>query len=303
MKNTRRIITSILVLCCIVLTALLSGCSAGTPDADRIKSDLNATEFINAAELYDYDETKTIPVTEVSIIDTTKEKDYCRMNCTVVQENENYRKESQLMISYNKLDDWYMDTYNATSANVVPLAGVPDDMIRNSSYISSLAGYRDDRLSDVECSSINHNFDSTALTDNVSVECIVTSETCKKVVKLSVDYKFSDHWRIDQKEQSTISREWLTDNLVGTTWAGSLGFGGVRTVRINSIDTTNQTMSLDYGYSSLTESEVCSYKIKDYNRYGEEKQALVMDLTYDFYDLEIIEEGIWFGANLSKITD
>lgn len=302
MNSIKKIISSSLILCCIILTALLSGCSAGAPNADKIMSDLNATDFINAAELYGNDETKTIPVTSVSIVDTKKENKNCRITCTVVQEDNCYKKESQLMISYNKLDDWFMDTYNATNVSVMPIAGVPDDMIRNSYEVTSLEGYNNKKAI-VECSNITHDFNSASLTDNISVECTVTSETCKRVVELSLNYKFNEKWKKEKDEKSTISREWLVDNLAGTTWTGSLGFGGVRTVRINSIDTANQTMDLDYGYSSLTQSEVCSYKIKDYTNYGEKKQALVMSLTYDFYDLEILDDGIWYGANLNKITE
>ena len=302
MNNIKKIISCSLIFCCFVLVTLLSGCSAGAPNADKIMSDLNSTDFINAAELYANDEAKTIPVTSVSIVDSKKENKNCRITCTVIQEDECYRKESQLMISYNKIDDWFMDTYNATNVSVIPIAGVPEDIIRNSYEVTSLEGYNN-KKSVVECSNIAHSFDSNSLTDNVSVECTVTSETCKRVVELSMNYKFNESWRKEKGEKNTISREWLVDNLVGTTWTGSLGFGGVRTVRINSIDTANQTMDLDYGYSSLTQSEVCSYKIKDYTNYGEKKQALVMSLTYDFYDLEILDDGIWYGANLNKITE
>jgi len=298
----KKIIKITLIICCMSALLLLSGCSAGTPNENAIMSDLNATEFVNAAELYGNDNTKTIPVTSVSIIDTSKENKNCRITCTVVQEDENYKKESQLVISYNKLDEWFMDTYNATSVDVLPLSGVPDELIRNSYEVTSLAGYNN-KKANVECTNISHNFDSTSLTDKVSAECTVTSETCKRVVSLSLDYKFNDQWKKEKDEKTTINREWLVDNLVGTTWSGSLGFGGVRTVRINSIDTANQTMNLDYGYSSLTQSEVCNYKIKDYTNYGENKQALVMSLTYDFYDLEILDDGIWYGANLNKITE
>jgi len=302
MNTIKRMITSGLMLCCFILATLLSGCSAGTPSADKIMSDLNSTDFINAAELYGNDEAKTIPVTSVSIVDSKKKNKNCRITCTVVQEDDHYKKESQLMISYNKLDNWFMDTYNATNVSVIPIAGVPDDLIRNSYEVTSLEGYNNKKAV-VECSNIAHNFNSVSLTDNISVECTVTSETCKRTVLLSLNYKFNGEWKKEKCEKNTISREWLVDNLVGTTWTGSLGFGGVRTVRINSIDTANQTIDLDYGYSSLTQSEVCSYKIKDYTNYDEKKQALVIPLMYDFYDMEILDDGIWYGVNLNKIAE
>ena len=146
MNNMNKIISSSLILSCIIFTVWLSGCSAGTPNSNKIMSDLNATDFINAAELYGNDETKTIPVTSVSVIDKKKENKNCRITCTVIQEDDCYKKESQLMISYNKLDDWFMDTYNATNVSVMPIAGVPEEVIKNSYEAVSLEGYNKKRL-------------------------------------------------------------------------------------------------------------------------------------------------------------
>lgn len=298
MKNFKLFV---LMLCMGICVILFSACSAGTPNAEKIMSDLNATNFINAAEFYGNDETKTISVTNVSIINTEKNSDNCEITCTAIQEDEHYKKESQLIISYEKLDNWVMAEYNAINVAIVPISGVPDDIIKNSYQVTSLAGYRK-RKATVECSDISHDFNLNSLTDNISVKCIVTSDTCERVVLLSLSYKFNNKWEKEKNEEKTVSRKWLSDNLAGTTWSGSLGFGGVRTVRINGIDTTQQTIDLDYGYSSLTESEVCSYQIKDYND-GRERQALVISLTYDFYDLEILEDGIWYGVSLDKKTE
>ena len=292
MKNTKLFcILTFLILSIVVL----SSCSAGTPNAEKIKNDLNATEFVKAENLYGNDEDKVISVTDVKIINSKKEHDSCRITCAVVQQDKNYKKESQLVISYNKLDKWFLDTYNATSVVVMPLSGVPDEMIRNSYEVTSLAGY-DDNKATVECTNISHDFNSSSLTDKISVECAVTSETCKRIISLSLDYKFDNQWKREHKEQKTISRQWLVENLIGTTWQTGMNFlPGVRTVRINSIDTSNQTINLNYRYSSLTQSEVCEYKIKDSDNNGGE-QSLVVPLTYDFYELRMLDD-MGFGAN------
>ena len=294
MKNFKLFV---LMLCMGLCVILFSACSAGIPNAEKIMADLNATKFINAAELYANDETKTIPVTNVSITDTERNSDNCEITCTTTQEDEHYKKESQLIISYEKLDNWVMAEYNAINVAIAPISGVPDDIIKDS-YLVTLY----DEYPTVICSDISHDFNLDSLTDDISIELVLRSDTCERDVSTSLSYKFNNIWIREKKEEKTVSRKWLLDNLVGTTWSGSLGFGGVRTVRINGVDTTNQTIDLDYGYSSLTESEVCSYQIKDYNQFGE-KQALVISLTYDFYDLEILEDGIWYGARLNKNTE
>lgn len=86
----------ILILCCIIGVILFSGCSGSIPNDEKIKTDLNSTEFINAAKLYDNDSTKMLPVTEVAIIETQKENKNCRLTCNVIQENEHYKKETQI---------------------------------------------------------------------------------------------------------------------------------------------------------------------------------------------------------------
>ena len=84
--------------------------------------------------------------------------------------------------------------------------------------------------------------------------------------------------------------------MIGIIWQTGINFlPGVRTIRNNSIDTSNQTINLNYRYSSLTQSEVCEYKIKDSDNNGGE-QSLVGPLTYDFYELRMLDD-MGFGAN------
>ena len=76
MKNTKLFcILTFLILSIVVL----SSCSAGTPNAEKIKNDLNATEFVKAENLYGNDEDKVISVTDVKIINSKKEHDSCRI--------------------------------------------------------------------------------------------------------------------------------------------------------------------------------------------------------------------------------
>lgn len=293
-------------MCCIVVISVLSGCSAGTPNANKIMSDLNATEFINAADLYGNDKTKTIPVTNVSMLDTKKENKNCRITCMVVQEDENYKKESQLIISYNKIDDWFMDTYNATNVSVMPLSGVPDDIIRNSYEVNGFKN-SSNKQRQIEIVNMVHDFNSEFLTDEVSFQCIVTGETCRKTVSLTMKYSFNKLWKCEDSYIETENIEWLVENINGTMWSGSLGFGGVRTVRINNINTDNQTINVDYGTSSLKYNQVCKYSIREYAEYvgsnGKDSQTIVVPLEHDFYNIEITEHGVWCGNYLDKITE
>ena len=158
----------ILILCCIIGVILFSGCSGSIPNDEKIKTDLNSTEFINAAKLYDNDSTKMLPVTEVAIIETQKENKNCRLTCNVIQENEHYKKETQLVISYIKSDDWYMDTYNEIDTSITPVSGVPDEIL--TAYAKGQLGYRNStECLSVECLDITHSFNQDELVDNVTI--------------------------------------------------------------------------------------------------------------------------------------
>lgn len=291
----------ILFICSLLIFTIfmITGCSSSKPNDSKIMKDLNETSFINVAKLYDNDDSKTIPVTAVSIVDVNKENKNCVITCNVVQENSDYKKESQLVISYNKLDDWYMDTYNVTNVVVTPLSGVPDDVVRSSYEMTSLAGYDDEPVATVDCTGISHNFDEASLTDTTFVECTVTSATCKREVSLTLNYKFDNEWKKKSGESKTVSREWRGDNLAGKIWQRHFGAGGVRTARINSIDTSAQTIDISYGYDTLNHTEVCKYTIYDDGK----EQMLKVSLTYDFYNVEIHEDGIWYGMGLKEITE
>lgn len=293
----------ILILCCIIGVILFSGCSGSIPNDEKIKTDLNSTEFINVAKLYDNDSTKVLPVTEVAIIETQKENKNCRFTCNVIQENEHYKKETQLVISYIKSDDWYLDTYNEISATVVPVSGVPDVIIEKQ---ASMRFYNSTTW---EFTNITHNFNADKLTDNISVDCVEKCLNCDKMITFdNVTYQFNEAWKSERQsylKETVTKRIWKCDELEGTTWQGRFGTG-IRTLRINSIDTVNQTIDIDYGYSDLTHHEVCNYEIKNYsNSYsnGRPAQALIASLTYDFYDVEILENNIVYGGGLAKIAE
>ena len=95
--------------------------------------------------------------------------------------------------------------------------------------------------------------------------------------------------------------------MIGTIWQTGINFlPGVRTIRINSINTSNHTINFEYGYSSLTQSEICKYEIKeDPSRYGNHGSAIVVPSTYDFYNLEIFDDRVLvvWGSNMKKITN
>ncbi len=292
-------ITSVFVF---ISICMLSGCSISMPTADDIKNDLNNTEFIDVSELYRLNdgEKKTMPIIEVSITNSEKKDEICNFTCTVIQENENYKKESQVIISYYKQEDWIFNTFNEISTSISPIAGVPVEILKRYSVFGT------------ELSNIVHNFDDSALTDRVSWNYIIDYENCTKTISKEANFTFRDVglykypiWdcnATDYTNIEVINREWKYDKLIGSVWQGDLGFGGIRTLKINNIDTTSHTIDISYGYSDLKNHEICSYSVKDYTQ-GEPYQALIIPLTYDVYKVEICEDYIWFGANLYKIEE
>ena len=43
---------NVFLICVMVTLTLLTGCSAGTPNADRIKNDLNASDIVGSKEFF-----------------------------------------------------------------------------------------------------------------------------------------------------------------------------------------------------------------------------------------------------------
>lgn len=315
MKNNRKQIKVFqLFLCCVGLTLILSGCLNRIPTVDDIKNDLNNTEFIDASELYElYDgATKTIPVTEVLITDNEKEDKKCRLTCTVIQENENYKKETQLIVLYSKLDNWVLDTYSEINTSILPVSGVPDDILNRWSHLR----YRSDNGS-IELSDITHNFDATTLTDIVSWNCVVDRANCIKTMAIEKEFRFEKRYNFDDyakwnytaayyQNEQVINREWKYDELEGSIWQGIeefIGGSAIWTVRINSIDTINNTMDLDFYRNDVQSHDVRSYEIKDFKQ-KEPEQVLIMSSDYSYgADVKIYEDRLWYMAALNKINE
>lgn len=298
--NVKKMILLCLVICCMTCIFILTGCSNGTPNAEKIKSDLNASEFVNASDLYN-GETRMIPVTAVYVDDIYKGENRCQINCDVIQEDENYIKETKLVLIYSNINGWVLDAYNSVNVSVMPISGVPDEVLTN--YAASMyGGYGENPKCTVECVDITHEFEPSSLTDNTTVKCVVTSKTCIKTVLMEIVYMFDGKWVCDDRNDRLLSREWRYDEIEGTTWQGRVGTGA-RTLRINSIDAENQTINLNYGYTDLHWNEICEYNILEYEGRNGAERMFVMDLTYDFYNVEIHEDGIWYGTGLIEIND
>ena len=121
---------NVFLICLIVTLTLLTGCSAGTPNADRIKNDLNASDVVGYKEFFEKNDTQMIPVTKVSIVDKTVEGDECEIKCNVVFEDNNYRIDAQVTAFYSKFDKWHFEKYDIVEHTIVPISGVPNHLIK-----------------------------------------------------------------------------------------------------------------------------------------------------------------------------
>lgn len=252
--NIRKLIA--LLSCLVLVVILFAGCSAGTPKADRIKTDLNTSDIIGSKEFFGKNDKQMIPVTKVSIVDKTVEDDECEIKCNVVLEDNNYRIESQVTAFYSKFDKWSFDGYKIGEHTIVPISGVPDYIIKQraeyvvSSSIGNLA-------ENAQVTNVKHKFDKNAKTDFVTFDLYAKGNTCKMNIKVSTGYSFEDSWRVKESDEEIINHEWLLNDLVGTEWSGLVGIGATRHIVINSVDTANKTMNVSY-YSSQDD---CSYEI------------------------------------------
>lgn len=300
---SQRIKRYVTIFLCTLIGTVITGCSSGTPTANRIKDDLNLSEFVDASELYNNENGNILPVTDITVYKTTRENTYCAIDCHIIQEDENYRKESDAVVEYNQYDGWELIDCNMSNVKVAPIAPMPDYLV--DAYAHN--AYEKNGIKNIELSNITHNFNQSEETDNITMQCVVTSETCRRTLDIAWQCTFNNRWQFSDKKNE-ISREWLFSDLEGTTWLGHPGGVGTRTIKINNFDTANQTVSIDYGYSSLTHSEVCKYEIKeDTSRYGsfDKPVAIVIPMTYDFYDMEILEDRIWcsYGGEMKKMTE
>ena len=251
---------NIFIVCVMMILVILTGCSAGSPNADRIKNDLNASDIVDSKEFFGKSDAQMIPVTKVSIVDTIVEGDKCEIKCNVVFEDNNYRIESQVTAFYSKFDEWSFEEYEIGDFSIVPTSGVPNSILKQQTeafVVSSIGSI----VEDAYVTNVTHDFDADEKTDYISFDLSAKGRVSKMDVKVSGKYVFSDCWKVEDLAGEVIAYEWLYNDLVGTTWSGSVGIGATRTITFNSVDTDNQTMNISY-YSSTDD---CSYELADYN--------------------------------------
>ena len=251
--------TNILLIFVIVTLLLLTGCSAGTPNADRVKSDLNLSDIIGTEIAESNKDFQLITVTKVSIVDKTVEGDECEIKCNVELKNDSYKIDAQVTAYYSKFDKWSFERYEIGEYTAVPLSCVPNEIIKsNAEYYAIFAVGT--LVENAQVTNITHNFDVNAKTDFVTFDLYAKGHTSKKNIKISMECYFENGWRISNTNKEVISHEWLLDELVGTEWSGFTGGGSTRHIVINSVDTSNKTMNVSY-YSSQDD---CSYEIANW---------------------------------------
>lgn len=251
---------NIFLVCMIVTLSVLTGCSAGTPSASRVKDDLNASDIVGSKEFFGNNDVQMTPITKVSIVDKIVEGDECEIKCNVVFEDNNYRIESQVTAFYSKFDAWSFEKYEIGEFSIVPTSGVPNSIVKQRAealVVSSVGSI----VEDAYVTNVAHNFDKTAKTDYVTFDLSAKGYVSQMNMRVSAEYSFNDYWRVDEFTGEVIDYEWLYDDLVGTTWSGSVGIGATRTITFNSVDTANHTMNISY-YSSTDD---CSYELADYS--------------------------------------
>ncbi|MBQ2695766.1 MAG: hypothetical protein IJF61_00510 [Clostridia bacterium] len=153
---------------------------------------------------------------------------------------------------------------------------------------------------EVTCSEIQHTTDAKAKTDCVIMTCLVVSDTCEKTVSMQQKYTNNGSWQAENLLEETTHRKWRVKDLAGKTFSGEVNPGEHRTVRINSFDSENQTMEIEYGETTLNKKETCTLTVNDYEENGRQKQSIVLTLENDSYNVELREDGLYFGAKLSK---
>ena len=251
---------TLLLLGVLAILVLLAGCSAGTPNADRIKSDLNASDIVGSKEFFGKNDPQMVPVTKVSVVDKSVEDDECEIKCNVVLEDNNYRIDAQVTAYYSKFDEWSFERYEIGEFSIIPNSGVPNSLIkqRAEAMVMSSVG---NIVENAYVTNIAHDFDKDAKSDYVTFDLSARGYITRMNVKVSARYSFDTYWRVEEFGGEVIDYEWLLNDLVGTTWSGSVGIGATRTIIFNSVDTANKTMNISY-YSSQDD---CSYEIAEHN--------------------------------------
>lgn len=250
---------NIFIVCVMMALVILTGCSAGSPNADRIKNDLSASDIVGSKEFFGENNVQMTPITKVSIVDTIVEGDECEIKCNVVFEDNNYRIDAQVTAFYSKFDKWSFEKYDIGDHTIVPVSGVPNYLIKQrAEYVaSSSVGTL---VENAQVTNVTHNFDPNAKTDYVTFDLSAKGYTTKINVKVSTGYSFENYWRVEDSNEEITNHEWLFNDLVGTEWSGSVGIGATRHIVINSVDTANKTMNVSY-YSSQDD---CSYEIANW---------------------------------------
>lgn len=275
--------TNAFLICVMVALTLLTGCSFGTPDEDRIKNDLNASNIIEAKEFWGNNDAPIIPVTNVSIVDKTVEGDECEIKCNVVLEDNNYRIDAQVIAYYSKFDKWSFEEYDIGKYTMSPISGVPDYLIKQrAEYIaSSSVGTL---VENAKVTNVTHDFDATAKTDHVTFYLSAKGFTAEMNIKVISNYSFENYWRVKKGDTEITSHKWLFDDLVCTEWSGNFGFGISRYIVINSVDTANKTMNVSY-YDTQDD---CPYEFTEWH--GDE--AIKVHLPND----SIVDQMWIFGS-------
>lgn len=155
----------------------------------------------------------------------------------------------------------------------------------------------------VTCTDVQLTKDVSNTSDGVSMTCVVLSDTCEKTVSLVQRYTYNGSWQAENISEETTHRKWLVQDLKGKTFSGEASPGVSRIVKIVAFDSENQTMEIEYGETSLNKKETCPLSINDYEENGQKKQAIVLTLEHDSYNVELREDGLYYGAKLSKTAE
>ena len=298
----------------ITIIMLISGCTEKGPDAEQMKSDLNNTDFIIVEELNDLyggypvptqgedDEAPKMSITDIKVDKVIHDGDKYEILCTVLQENDDYRKETAAKLVYLKSEIWQYCSYNKIDEGTISaISFVPEQCI-NASRISPDGIMYDTgngwNLSySVGYNNIEHNFDAEEMKDIIKARYTLYGPVCDVSTDVEAEFKFDKKWVAISSTSKTIDREWHIDKICGEVWKNEQNETISRMFRINSFDTDNQTVNISYGENSLTYDEVRKYSLINFqNDAGEDKEMIVISLSNDYYDVELQEDNIIYGG-------
>lgn len=282
-KILHNIKTKAMLICMLGTILILAGCSVGTPNADRIKNDLNANEIANSEEFLEKTGTKDISVSKVSIVDKNVERDECEIKSNVVLQNKNYKIDAQITAYYSKFDKWNFKNYKIGEYTISPTSGVPDYIVKQrAEYIvaTSVGALTEN----AQVTNVIHTFDANKKTDYVTFDLSAKGNVSKVNIKADEQYEFEDHWRIKDTNDDVTSIEWLYNDLENTSWSGTVGIGASRYITINSVDAENKLMNVSY----YSHQDDCTYELTDWQGI----QAIKVYLPHESFTDEM-----WIFAN------